>query len=369
MLLGSRAVNHQSRQHSDGAAAKHAPLSASVSVVAHSRDHGHHVSVNHGHVDHGQHVAHHTACVPGHHRASWAETPPHAVSAYDPYGHHREHAHSRIMVSESASARHPSEAYAPHPVPFMVDRGSHSGYHPGFSSTVGYPTQQTHHAHALQSPAGYALDPKGGIAHDIPDIPDMRFPSPMKSRLLMHADPSMASRGRLHHSHEVIGTSNLCLNRRSTSHLRPIHNSLGWELWVLKLTAKERNQVINAYNLTDAEATHLKKMARRTKPRYQAVRLPEAVRAPETQAQQSQQGQPASDRNAHYENQIGYGRRSRGWQGLRPRRQRCHHAGQRHQGYTCQRFSRRYRVLQVRVQRQQRRRRSDGALSCRLIQL
>ena len=136
----------------------------------------------------------------------------------------------------------------------MVDHGSHPGYHPGFSSTVGYPTQQTHHDIVLQSPSGYALDPQGGIAQDIPDT---RFPSPMKPRPLMCADPAMASRGSLHYSQEVA----------ATSHLRPIRNSLGWELWVLKLAAKERNQVIDAYNLTDAEATHLKKMARRTKQR------------------------------------------------------------------------------------------------------
>lgn len=52
-----------------------------------------------------------------------------------------------------------------------------------------------------------------------------------------------------------------------TTQLRPIRNSLGWELWVLKLSAKERNQVINMYQLTDAEATNLKKTARRTKQR------------------------------------------------------------------------------------------------------
>ena len=70
-----------------------------------------------------------------------------------------------------------------------------------------------------------------------------------------YADPAMASRSRM-----------------STPHLRPIRNSLGWEPWVLKLTAKERNQVINTYNLTDAEATHLKKAARRTKQRASQTR-------------------------------------------------------------------------------------------------
>ena len=251
LLLRSRADNHQPRQHSDGAAAQHEPFGASVFVVSPSRDHGRRVSVHHGHFDHGQHAAHHAAHVPSHHRASWAKPPQHAVSAYDPYGQHREHTHSRIVASESASARHPSGPYTPHCVPHMVDHGSHSSYGPRFSSAVGYPTQQTHHAQVLQSPSEYALDSEGGIAKD---IPDMRFPSPMKSRPLMYTDPSMASRGRLHYSHEVVA-------------IRPICNSLGWELWVLKLTAKERNQVIKEYNLTDAEATHLKKAARRTKQR------------------------------------------------------------------------------------------------------
>ena len=49
--------------------------------------------------------------------------------------------------------------------------------------------------------------------------------------------------------------------------LRPIRNSLGWQHWVLTLTAKERNQVIAMYQLTDSESTRLKKSPRRTKRR------------------------------------------------------------------------------------------------------
>ena len=139
----------------------------------------------------------------------------------------------------------------------------------------------------LQSPSRYTLDPQGGIAQD---IPDMRFPSPMKSRLLMYADPSMASRGRLHYSHEVVATSHLRLNRRSTSHLRPIRNSLGWDVLVLKLTAKKRNQVINTYNLTDAEASLLKKMAQRTKQRESQKRYVLRKRTRSSASKDSQQG-------------------------------------------------------------------------------
>lgn len=272
LLTRSRADSPQSRQHSDSAAAQHEPFSA--------QDHGRYASEHHG--QHGQHATRHVAYVPSHHRPGWAEPAQYAVSAFGPY-QHREHAHSRIVVSESAMAHHP---YAPHRSPHVVVHGSHSGYDPRLSSTVSYPTQQTHHAEVLQSPRVYALDSQGGIVHDIPDI---RFPSPMKSRSLMYVvrdpsprggDPSHASHAyppmySQHHApthHRALDyayadPAMASRSRMSTPHLRPIRNSLGWELWVLKLTAKERNQVISIYQLTDYEATNLKKTARRTKQR------------------------------------------------------------------------------------------------------
>ena len=78
-----------------------------------------------------------------------------------------------------------------------------------------------------------------------------------------YTDPYMVSRS---HPGPHLGMHRAPHGMPATQ-LRPIRNSIGWELWVLKLTAKERNQVISIYQLTDYEATNLKKTARRTKQR------------------------------------------------------------------------------------------------------
>ena len=68
------------------------------------------------------------------------------------------------------------------------------------------------------------------------------------------ADSYMVSRG-----HPASHRGGVCCvtepHAIRATQLRPIRNILGWQHWVLTLTAKERNQVIAMYQLTDSEST------------------------------------------------------------------------------------------------------------------
>ena len=152
-------------------------------------------------------------------------------------------------------------------VPSPMQQRIHVGappWEPGHGHPPTYPAEHMYESQAQQMQMQMQMQVPGRMA-SMHDVQMASHPRPEYG--VDPRDPSMASRA---HGHTMSAMRHPTTPPRSMgpgSHLRPIRNAQMWEPWVLKLTAKERNQVVNMYNLTDAEATHLKKAARRTKQR------------------------------------------------------------------------------------------------------